>query len=331
MAWTDIRGQSLALRILQGHLESGCIAPAYLFVGPEGVGKHMAAVEMAKALNCDKVPRGPCGACESCRRIARRVHPDLHELTSQGASEAIRIDEVWQVLGQVALRPFMGRWGVVILDGADRLTEEAGNLLLKTLEEPPSQARFFLITAKPFDCLPTIVSRCQAIRFHRLSDSVIEEFLVSARQCDRTVTRQVSRLAQGSLSQAIALATRWDTYRALVSQFGSTSSTPWLEWTVPNDRKELTVWLAASIAWLRDVAVASVADESLLNHCDAAAAIRRQAQGVDRERCLETAARFIELWASLEQFVSPRLVGTLMREHWLELLKSSKFEVQSSK
>jgi hypothetical protein len=109
-----------------------------------------------------------------------------------------------------------------------------------------------------------------------------------------------------------------------MSQFGSTSATPWLEWAVPTDRKELSTWLAASIAWLRDVAVASVAEESLVSHRDAVAVIRRQAQGLDRERCLETAARFIELWASLEQFVSPRLVGTLLREHWLALLKDAK-------
>lgn len=326
MAWADIRGQSLALRVLQADLVQQRVAPAYLFAGPEGVGKRLTAAEMAKALNCEEGFEGPCDRCDSCRRMARDVHPDLCLVSGHGASEAIRIDEVRQALARIALRPFMARYQVVIIDGAQRLTEEAGNLLLKSLEEPPSQARFLLISPQPTACLPTIVSRCKLIRFQRLSAEHIEAHLMSQGWCTPEVAASVNRLAQGSLSKAVTLAAQWDSYRAMVAHLGSSSPTAWLEWAVPTDRQELSQWLACAVAWLRDIAVAGAADDSLIHHYDAAASIRRQAQRLDRERCVETAMRLIALWESLEQMANPRLVGTLLREHCLALLCEVKGE-----
>jgi hypothetical protein len=210
---------------------------------------------------------------------------------------------------------------VAILDGADRLTEEAANALLKALEEPPERTRFLLLTSQPAQCLATITSRCQTIRFQRIAASSIEEALVSRRRCEPAVARIASHLAQGSFSRAIELTTEWTAYQTLTNQFAEGTSSRWLEWAIPNDRQELSLWLAGSILWLRDVSVASVAQERLVNHVASLASIRRQAQGFDRERCVEAAMRLIELWESLEQFVNPRLVGTLLREEWLALLE----------
>ncbi|MBI3311936.1 MAG: DNA polymerase III subunit delta', partial [Candidatus Omnitrophica bacterium] len=285
MAWSEIRGQQLAVTMLQTDLAKQRVAAAYLFTGPEGVGKRLVASELAKALNCERFPEGPCDRCGSCQRITRQAHPDFHLLSPKGASETVRIDDVRQVVGRVALRPFMARMQVVIVDGADRLTEEAANSFLKVLEEPPGQARFILLTAQPAACLPTIVSRCRVIRFQRLAAPLIEERLIHAHQCDPKVAQSVSRLAQGSLSTAIKLAAEWPAYQAIMAQAGSERPMTWLEWTIPNDRQELSRWLAAAVWWLRDVSVASVAGESLLHHADAAGPIRRQAHVWDREAC----------------------------------------------
>ena len=163
--WSDIIGQELAKRLLQNDLASGRIANAYLLSGPEGAGKRRLALEFAKALNCAAEPAGrPCGACAICSQIGRGVHPDVHLLVPGGASEQIKIDDIRQLLGRIFLKPFSVRMQVAILDGAERLTEEAANSLLKALEEPPGSTCFVLTSARPLHCLPTVVSRCRLIR-----------------------------------------------------------------------------------------------------------------------------------------------------------------------
>ena len=304
--------------MLQAHLKAQRIAPAYLFIGPDGVGKRLAALEFSKALNCEHTKDEACDHCAACGRISRGVHPDVHQVSPQGALALIRVDDIRSLLGRVGLRPYMGRWQVAIIDGADRLNEESGNLLLKTLEEPPRQTRFVLLTSQPDDCLPTIVSRCERVRFQRLEPSLIERLLVS-QQAEPAVAAAVSRMAQGSLARAAQLAAQWPSYQQMMAQLGRPEPSAWLEWPVPTERDAVARWLAGSIAWLRDVSMAAAGDDSLLQHAGTAA-IRQQAQRLDPEACAASAVRMIHLSESLEQLVSPRMVGTLLREEWIQLL-----------
>lgn len=323
MAWNTILGQPFALRVLQSHLVRQRIAPAYLFIGPDGVGKRLAAVEMAKAVNCDRAGtlESPCDACDSCQRIAREVHPDVHRLSPHGASESIPIDEVRHLLERVNLRPYMGARTVAIIDGADRLTEEAANSLLKALEEPPGQAVFLLTTAHPARCLPTIISRCRVVRFQRLTAEVIEALLSRIHLGEPAIAQSAGRLAQGSMARALELCAQWTRHEAITALLGSEPPSAWLAWDMPRDREELSRWLGEAILWLRDVAVAGAGEPSLIGHRHALEAIQRQASRVDADRCVSTALSLVELKTSLdEQSISPRLVGTLLRERWLELL-----------
>ncbi len=289
MAWSFILGQPTAVRLLQSDLIRNRLASAYLLVGPEGVGKRMSAVELVKAVYCDQPLEGPCDQCPNCRRIMRGVHPDVHVLIPQGASATISIDEVRWLLGRVALRPFAGSRSMVIVDGAHRLTEEAANSLLKVLEEPPGQTTFLLITSQPAQCLPTIISRCRIVRFQPYRRGAVD-----IEQADRPIYAHLA--------------------------FGQASS--WITWSMPKERDALSRWLETSIEWLRDVAVASVRQPSLVRHIEEGGAIERQAQTLQRERCIETAFRLMELKRSFEeQMISPRLIGTLLRESWINLLR----------
>ena len=164
MAWSDVLDQEFTKRIWRTHLSTGRVANAYLLVGPGGIGKRRLAFEMAKALNCISEGERPCDTCITCGQIIRQVHPDVHVVIPAGASNQIGIEETRQLIGRVALRPFNARVQVAIIDGADRLTLEAANSLLKALEEPSPHTKFLLTTAQFGDCLPTITSRCQAIR-----------------------------------------------------------------------------------------------------------------------------------------------------------------------
>ena len=320
MSWSAVQGQPLALRVLKTHLERQCVPPAYLFAGPQGVGKRLAAIELAKALNCEAPKDGACGECRQCGRFGRAVHPDLHVIEPQGATHLIRIDEIRQLLGRVMLRPYMARYQVAILEGADRLTEEAANSLLKTLEEPPAFTRFVLLTDQPSHCLPTIVSRCQRVRFQRLADEVLAALLVRHELCDAATAPAVARVSQGSLALAARMAKEWDEFRERCDRLSAAAPGPWLEWSSPTERKELAPWVAHSLLWLRDVALAGIGCEALVHHPESVAAIRAQAGRMDRDRCLATAQRLAQWHESLEHMANPRLVGTMLREAWVSLL-----------
>lgn len=321
MAWDDVFGHALAKRIFQSHLASGEVAGAYLLIGPEGIGKRRLAIEMAKALNCVSSQARPCDRCPFCMQLARGVHPDLHLLIPGGASDQIKIDEVRQLLGRVALRPFSARTQVAIIDGAQRLTEEAANSLLKTLEEPSASTRFFLTTARLSDCLPTIVSRCQLIRCQPLAAEFVRRILIETQDCDPKVAEAVSRLAGGSVSAATDLAQRWNVYQVLLMRLASGRTADWFGPSAPESRQELVDILDGMLVWLRDLAVAATANPDWVTHSTQRQALQRQAGTIDVDRCIATALELVRLRDSMEQFVSPRLVMALAREKWLNLTR----------
>ncbi|MBI3331031.1 MAG: DNA polymerase III subunit delta' [Candidatus Omnitrophica bacterium] len=320
MAWTDIIGHEFAKRLLQANLAAGAVAGAYLFAGPGGVGKRRLALEMAKALTCAAPGARPCDACPSCRQVGRGEHPDVHVLLPGGASDQIRIDDIRHLLGRFALQPFSARVQAAVLDGAERLTEEAANSLLKALEEPSARARFFLTTARLSDCLPTIVSRCQLIRCRPLPLETVERVLRERGVAPETAAA-AARLSGGSVSQALELAGRWPAYRELVARLADRSPSAWLEGALPETRQDVAQFLDGLMDWLRDVALTAAGGARWVRQAAHAEALRRQAAAIDPDRCLEVASELVSLRESVDQFVSPRLVAALAREKWLELCR----------
>ena len=198
----DIVGQARAVGRLRGALAAGKPHHAYLFDGPEGVGKRATALAFAQALNCDPAPGEGCGACDPCRKIAEGLHPDVvafEVVPEKGQSERAR-----ELLPRLAYPPHEGRARVVLFDPADELNATAANVLLKTLEEPPPRTHFVLITALASSLLVTIRSRCQAVRFQPLSDAVVIERLQAVHDLDAESAAAAAALAGGSLGRALA-------------------------------------------------------------------------------------------------------------------------------
>ncbi|MBI3996588.1 MAG: DNA polymerase III subunit delta' [Candidatus Omnitrophica bacterium] len=320
MAWSDILGQERVIELLKTHLQDERVAHAYLFAGPDGVGKRRLAFEMAKALNCTGAGNRPCDACTVCRQIARGTHPDVHSVVAGGASDQIKIDMIRHVIGRVALRPYSAAFQVAILEGAERLTEEAANSLLKVLEEPSAHTRFILTTAQFSACLPTIVSRCQLIRCRPLPADVVKQILITQKGCDEPTATAIASLSGGSASEALALADRWSTYDQWVSLLGSDAPPAWFERPLPESREGVAQLLDGMMRWLRDLAVTATSETAYIAHAGHAVALRRQVRGMDLDRCLDTVFELVALRDSLEQFVSPRLVAAVAREKWLNLI-----------
>ena len=184
MSFSRILDQDRPKHILNKTLRNGCVSHAYLFYGQESVGKKLAAVELAKALNCEvSGPVDGCDGCPSCRKIDERTHPDFFllepEKSSPSARDAIlKIDAIRELQKKLIYLPYEGQTKVAIIDSAECMNPQAANSFLKTLEEPPSKTIIILITSNPYQLLPTLVSRCQGIRFYPLAAEVIKKIIV---------------------------------------------------------------------------------------------------------------------------------------------------------
>ncbi len=214
MSFKSILGQSQPKKILTNALQNSSIAHAYLFYGQESIGKKKLAIALAKALNCKGPdPLDACDECESCLKIERGVHPDFFfiEPTSTPKSRelAIRIETVRDLQKKLAYLPYEGKTKVVVIDSADLLNHHAASAFLKTLEEPPSSTVLILISSNPHRLLPTLLSRCQGIPFHRLSSSDIRKIIQSKLQeAGESLTELEldfhAQRSQGSVDRALA-------------------------------------------------------------------------------------------------------------------------------
>ena len=195
--WSRLVGQETAVRILKDAVTSGAPGHAYLFAGPQGVGRELAAAALAASLNC---PDGGCGACDVCARVLRRSHPDVYTIAPEGAQ--ILVDQVRAVRENAYLSPYEGRVKIFIFEDAHRLNPAASNALLKVLEEPPADVVFVLITESPEDLLPTVVSRCRRVDFFPLAPGEIERVLVTQHDADPSLASWAARTG-GDLSTAL--------------------------------------------------------------------------------------------------------------------------------
>jgi len=186
--WKDLIGHKEQIEQLRTYCSSGRRPHALLFEGQFGVGKTRAAVEFFKALNCLESTGDPCDVCRSCIKADSNAHPDLIKISP--VSQWIQIQDVRDVLSEIGLRPYEARHRVVIIEPAEQLNKPSANALLKTLEEPPEGSIIVLVSHKPGLILPTIVSRCQIIRFSPLNASCIS--------CD-DIDPVLLRLSSGSI------------------------------------------------------------------------------------------------------------------------------------
>jgi DNA polymerase-3 subunit delta' len=185
------------------------LAHAYLLVGPEGVGKMTLALDLARAVNCLGADR-PCGECDQCARIDRGVHVDVRIVGVGGpqggdgrARVAIGIDQVREAQREAGLKPYEGAYRVFIVNGAERLSDEAANSILKFLEEPPGQAILVLLASDDTRLLPTIVSRCMKLELRPLPADVVAVEIERRFDLDGERAKELARLSGGLLGWAI--------------------------------------------------------------------------------------------------------------------------------
>jgi len=288
MPLDDVHHQPFAVGTLKGALSSRHVPHAWLFFGPDGVGKELAAVSLAQALTCPVQPFAGCGKCPSCQRVARGSHPDVSwvmpedELVRRGLrgrsdfsaapSRDIRIEQVRRLQERLSLRALEATHKVALIVAAHAMNPPAQNALLKTLEEPPKDTVLILVSSAPDKLLPTIRSRCSKAGFGPLPAAFIAERVVALKKgVDKAAAEQVAALAGGSLSRALELdADLLLERRALIARFEALERGDARGWlllaeTMGEDRRTAEAALGVLQAWFRDVAVAQVGGASQLD------------------------------------------------------------------
>ncbi|KAF0172046.1 MAG: DNA-directed DNA polymerase [Limisphaerales bacterium] len=171
MAFADFPAQQQAVALLQRSLERGRLAHAYLFTGDSLDELEGMALALAKTLNCQQPRRAGraavdcCDECLACRKIDHANHADVQWLRPEMRSRQISVDQIRELIHTVNLKPTEAEWKVAAIASADRLTPQATNAFLKTLEEPPSRSILILLTTEPQQLLETILSRCLRLNF----------------------------------------------------------------------------------------------------------------------------------------------------------------------
>jgi DNA polymerase-3 subunit delta' len=216
MPFKDVLGHDRELLPLRKGVLAGTVAHAYLFSGPEGVGKKTAAIAFASALNCasfgasgpsaghaDDRSADACGVCADCVAIAASVHANVALVAPEDG--VIRIDAVRGIQNRLKYRVDRG-FKVAIVDGAERMMPGAANAFLKTLEEPPPRSVIILVSYSAFDLMPTVVSRCRRVNFRPLPEVVIRGYLSGRAGLSSSAAEEAARLSGGSITSAAAYA-----------------------------------------------------------------------------------------------------------------------------
>ncbi len=311
----SIKNQDLPIRILTTFLQKGTIPHALLFTGIEGVGKESAAVTFAMACNCTggngddnsewentgtaddaafvagEMAAIPCDVCQVCRKIKADKHPDIIRLKPSGPS--IKIDQIRSLRQTLAMRPYEASMRVVIITDAQAMNPAAGNALLKALEEPPDRTIFLLVASHVSDLLPTIVSRCQHIRFKPIAKENLESILVHRHKMAPSDASIIAVMAGGSFSRALRMhKANWINRRNwLINELDSLSSgsaSRLLAFAnqLSKDKDDLPDALGVIKTWLRDLAIQKLNPDKIINK-DLAAKVKKSSQKIGMAALLE--------------------------------------------
>jgi len=210
--WNELIGQEFSVKTLQqasldsksaltGKVVSG-FSQAWLITGPPGSGRSTAARLFAATLQCEA---NGCGKCVSCISVKNGTHPDVHGITPTGLSYGI--DDTKDLVREAAMLPSLGQWNIIILEDADRLTTEAGNALLKAIEEPAKLTMWILCAPSSKDVLITIKSRCRIVSLRTPPAEEIAELLIKRDGIDKAMAHFAAHASLGHVGRAKLLAT----------------------------------------------------------------------------------------------------------------------------
>ena len=312
--FSGIRDQKKVVHRLNGFLQSGNIPHALLFIGNNGVGKKKTALAFAKALNCQtnagrRSQQGatiePCGACRPCKKIDAGHHPDVIVLEPE--KSRIKIAAVRDLTTALAVKPYEARQRVVVINRSQALNPQAGNALLKLLEEPPAETILILTAVNRYSLLPTVVSRCQQVGFEPIPDTTLAAYL-EQKDIPPEKACILGKLAGGSFVKADARREWIIQLVECLDDEGKCSQRAALSIAfaemLAGDKDAIDDVIELMTTWFRDTAVVTAGSENVIHkdmlpRIKAAAGRCNTATALARIDCLETARKKIDANANI--------------------------------
>lgn len=313
MSWQEIKGQESAISFLKNILSEGKFSGAYLFVGLQGVGKRLTAKNFAKILNCQNRAGSfdCCDQCPPCVKIDNFNHPDVSWIGRAEDAQKISISQIRNIKREIALKPYEGEIKIYVILKTELLTEEASNCLLKTLEEPPADALLILTTSDMRKLLPTIVSRCQLVKFSSLPTGEVEEILQSRHNQLPLTASFLANLCEGRLGKAIELKDR-DILRErdeIVDQFLVSP----FRFSEDKSREKIEEILKILLSWYRDILISKCkATSSPLINLDRGEEILNLANEISLEKLTRAIKVIIRTYSFIQQNANPKLALEVM-------------------
>ena len=208
--FSDVLGHEQTIAHMKSAIEANKVSHAYLLAGEKGSGKKMLAGIFARTLQCEAHGSEPCGKCHSCIQAESGNQPDIIYVTHEKPG-SISVDDIrGQVNGDIQIKPYSSPYKIYIIDEAEKLTQQAQNALLKTMEEPPAYAVILLLTTNVDAFLPTILSRCVQLKLKPLRDYMVKNYLTEQLHVQEADAEIYSAFARGNLGKAISLASSED-------------------------------------------------------------------------------------------------------------------------
>ena len=202
----DIIGHEMIKDHFQKAIEYHKVSHAYILSGEQGMGRKMLAKAFAMTLLCEKSDKEPCMECHSCKQILSGNHPDVIWVTHEKLN-SIGVDDIReQINDTIQIKPYSSAYKIYLVDEAEKMTVQAQNALLKTIEEPPAYAIIILMTTNEETFLPTILSRCIKLKLKPLKDQTISSYLTESMGISENQADVFAAFARGNLGKAIHLA-----------------------------------------------------------------------------------------------------------------------------
>ncbi|MBL7068408.1 MAG: DNA polymerase III subunit delta' [Candidatus Omnitrophica bacterium] len=313
MSFKDIRLQDKAVEFLKRSIETERLPHSLLFFGPEAVGKKLAALNLAKTLNCEmKKPLDCCDSCLSCSKINNLNHPDVTWIEPEGSGNKIKIEKIRAMKEAIALKPLEGRVKFFIIERAHLLADEAANSMLKTLEEPPKDSIIILITDDINRIFPTLRSRCQWVLFSASRPADIRRFLIDKYNLPQKDANFLSHFSGGRIGRAIAMrdegSLQWK--NEVLDRFSKEAiifdEDPFF---FKNKREKILNMMDVIASWYRDLFILkNEGDTSLLVNADRMEDLIAKADSLSLEETREILNETLKARYYVERNVNPKLV-----------------------